>query len=141
MSGQEPGGRLNCGLKPSLVSSHRRSGLYPRASAFYLGSEVEVVPACLPAGAAGFALLGGQAWLLLLTQFSQQVAGRGWGGGRRPGGQVSSLRARLGQAPFSSTAPARLVGGSLWLRPDLDPYLCPPASAALPPAFVLPAQG
>ena len=74
------------------------------------------------------------------TQFSQQVAGRG---GVGEGDRRARLfpRARLGQAPFSSPqlqlAWCSLRGSVLTLTPDP----CPRPLAALPPPFVLPAQG
>ena len=145
MSGQEPRGKLDWAFESQAQPSglgHVTLSL--GSSAFYLESEVEVVPAACPWSCWLCSALGGKGHALPSpTQFSQPVAGRGGVGGPRPPGR--SLRATPAWARFhTASAPhssSSLGGGLLWFHPDLDPGTPAPGLAALPPPCVPRVQG
>lgn len=141
--GTSPGADCTAGSKLRPASGRRRVALSLGPSAFYLGSEVEVVPACLPLEPLAPLCSGRHRACPPPTQFSQQVAGSGWGRGKETTGRAGLFPPRPpgpGSLRFP-TAPARLVEACRGSVLTLTPYLCPRPFAALPPAFVLPAQG
>ena len=146
VSGQEPGGKLHCRFESQArPTGLRHVALSLGSSAFYLGSEVEVVPACLPPEPLTLlcsALLWAAQGVPFRLRLSPASRWRdGVGSGKETAGQVSSRRARLGRLPSvphsSSSLAAACRGSVLTLTPDP----CPRPLAALPPPFVLPAQG